>query len=100
MHYLLFYELSADYLEKRPGFREEHLKKAWQASESGELVLGGALADPVDQAVLLFKAESRQVAENFARTDPYVVNGLVTRWHVREWSTVVGDSAARPVKPD
>lgn len=100
MHYLLFYELSADYLEKRPGFREEHLKKAWQASESGELVLGGALADPVDQAVLLFKAESRQVAENFARTDPYVLNGLVKRWHVREWNTVVGDSAARPVKPN
>lgn len=99
MHYLLFYELSADYLQKRPAFREEHLKKAWQASEHGELVLAGALADPADQAVLLFKGESRQVAENFARTDPYVLNGLVKRWHVREWTTVAGESASTPVKP-
>lgn len=99
MYYLLFYELSADYLEKRPAFREEHLTKAWQASARGELVLAGALADPVDQALLLFKGESRQVAENFARTDPYVHNGLIKRWYVREWNTVVGENASNPVKP-
>jgi uncharacterized protein len=99
MHYLLFYELSSDYLQRRPAFREEHLKKAWQASARGELVLGGALADSVDQAVLLFKAESRQVVENFATTDPYVLNGLIKRWYVREWTTVVGENATTPVKP-
>lgn len=99
MHYLLFYELSEDYLERRPAFREVHLKKAWQASENGELVLGGALTNPAGQAVLLFQGESPQAAEDFARTDPYVLNGLIKRWYVREWTTVVGESAARPVKP-
>jgi uncharacterized protein YciI len=63
------------------------------------LVLGGALLEPVDTAILVFKGESKTVAEDFARTDPYVLNGLVARWQVREWATVVGDAAAAPVRP-
>jgi uncharacterized protein len=97
-HFLLFYEGGPDYLERRPQFRGAHLKHAWAAQERGELVLAGALADPVDGAVLMFQGEQKSVAEEFARTDPYVGNGLVVRWHVREWTTVVGDLAARPVR--
>lgn len=99
MHYLLFYEVDQEYVSKREEFREAHLAKAWKASERGELVLGGALANPVDGAVLLFKGDSPEVAEQFARTDPYVINGLIKRWHVREWTTVVGRDAAMPIKP-
>jgi hypothetical protein len=62
--------------------------------------LGGALADPADGAVLLFAGDSADVAETFARADPYVVNGLVTRWRIREWTTVAGETAAMPVRPD
>jgi uncharacterized protein len=98
MHYLLFYEFVPDYLERRPQYRAEHLAKAWQAADRGELVLAGALADPVDGAVLLFEAESAATAENFARTDPYVVNALVTRWFVRPWTTVAGSTAATPIR--
>ena len=58
----------------------------------GELVLGGALADPVDGAVILFKDDSPAAAEAFVAADPYVQNGLVTRWRVRPWTTVVGDN--------
>jgi hypothetical protein len=99
-HFLLFYEAAADYLARRAEFRAAHLTKAWQASQRGELVLGGALADPVDGAVLLFKAESQSVVEEFARADPYVTSGLVKRWHIREWTTVAGDDAMTPVYPD
>lgn len=99
-HYLLFYEVADDYLTRRAGYRAQHLTKAWNASQRGELVLGGALADPIDGAVLLFKGESRNVAEDFARADPYVTSGLVKRWHVREWTTVAGDEAATPIRPD
>lgn len=99
-HYLLFYEPTADYLARRPEFRAQHLAKAWQASQRGELLLGGALADPIDGAVLLFKGESKSVAEDFARADPYVTSGLVKRWYVREWTTVAGDQAMTPVYPD
>jgi uncharacterized protein len=99
-HYLLFYEAAADYLARRAEFRSAHLTKAWAASQRGELLLGGALADPVDGAVLLFKAESKSVVEEFARVDPYVTSGLVKRWYVREWTTVAGEEAMTPVYPD
>ena len=99
-HFLLFYEGAPDYLERRPQFRGAHLKHAWTAAERGELVVAGALADPVDGAVLIFQGEDASAAEAFAAADPYVVNGLVARWHVREWTTVVGALAATPVRPD
>lgn len=99
MHYLLFYEVGADYVTKRAAFREAHLEKAWKASERGELLLGGAFANPVDGAVLLFHGDSPKVAENFAEIDPYVTSGTVKRWYVREWTTVAGKDAATPVKP-
>jgi uncharacterized protein YciI len=98
MHYLLFYEVAGDYLTRRAMFRDAHLAKAWAAVERGELVLGGALANPADRAVLLFQGDSPKVAEEFAKTDPYVLNGLVKQWSVREWTTVVGNDAATPVK--
>ena len=59
-----------------------------------ELVLGGAMSDPTDVAVLLFRGASPAVAESFAAADPYVRYGLVTGWRVRAWATVVGDRAA------
>src|SRR3984885_15510849 len=52
MHYLLFYEVGEDYVSRRAEFRDAHLEKAWAASARGELVLGGALENPVDGAVL------------------------------------------------
>ena len=93
MHYLLFYEAGADYAERRKPFRGAHLQHARAAAERGELVLGGALADPVDSAVILFRGDSPATAEQFAKSDPYVVNGVVKRWYVREWTTVVGADA-------
>jgi uncharacterized protein len=78
MHYLLFYELAPDYLERRAALRDEHLALAWQVYERGELLLGGALADPLDGAILLFQGQSPAVAEQFATADPYVRHGLVT----------------------
>jgi uncharacterized protein YciI len=97
MHYLLFYEVVPDYVERRVPLRSEHLAHARRFKERGELVLGGALADPPDGAVLLFRGDSPAAAEAFARDDPYVRNGLVTSWRVREWTTVIGDDAAVPV---
>jgi uncharacterized protein YciI len=96
MHYLLFYDVVADYAERRQAFRAAHLALARQAVARGEVLLGGALADPIDGAVLLFRAASPAVPEAFAAADPYVINGLVKRWRVREWTTVVGPTAESP----
>ena len=98
MHFLLLYQFVPDYLERRPLHRAEHLQLAGQAHDRGELILAGALAEPADAAVLLFEGENAAAARAFAAADPYVRAGLVTRWSVRPWTTVVGDSAATPVR--
>jgi uncharacterized protein YciI len=100
MHYLLMYELSADYLERRAEFRTEHLKLAWEAQERGEIVIAGALAEPSDYAILMFTGDSPEAAERFAKADPYVTQGLVKSWRVRPWTTVVGKDATNPVRPE
>lgn len=100
MHYLLIYDLASDYLARRGEFRNEHLQLAWDAQQRGEIVIAGALADPADTAVLLFTGESPDAAERFAQADPYVTNGLVKSWRVRQWTTVVGEDASNPVRPD
>ncbi len=94
MHYILFYDVIDDYVEKRTRFRDLHLKHARAAYDRGELVLGGALAEPVDGAVLVFRGESTEVVERFANSDPYVLNGLVKQWRVRKWNTVIGEGAS------
>jgi uncharacterized protein YciI len=99
MHYLLFYDVVENYAERRLPFRKDHLAHARAAAGRGELVLAGALANPVDGTVLLFKGDSPAAAETFARADPYVTNGLVTAWRVREWTTVVGSDAQVVLPP-
>jgi uncharacterized protein len=90
MHTILFYDVVDDYVEQRAPFRALHLELARQAHARGELVLAGALAEPADGAVLVFRGESPDAAVTFAKADPYVKNGLVTSWRVRKWATVVG----------
>jgi len=90
MYCILFYEVVDDYAEKRAPFRQMHLEHATKAYDRGELVMAGAYADPVDGAALVFKADNPSVAEEFAKNDPYVTNGLITKWRVREWTVVLG----------
>jgi uncharacterized protein len=97
MHYLLIYDLVKDYVTERVPLRSAHLAHARPFVERGELVLGGALAEPVDGAVLLFRGHTADAAKAFAVADPYVRNGLVTRWRVRPWTTVIGPDADTPL---
>jgi uncharacterized protein YciI len=89
-YFALFYDVVDDFVSRRTAYREEHLRLAREAHGRGELVLAGALADPADRALLVFHAVDRSVVEDFARNDPYVLNGLVTRWEVRPWTVVIG----------
>jgi uncharacterized protein YciI len=99
MHYLLIYEVAADYLERCGTYREEHLTLAWAAQARGEPVLASALTQPADGAVLLFTGDSGEAAAACAAADPYVRHGLIRSWRVREWTTVVGAMASTPVRP-
>src|SRR3954463_4511990 len=98
MHYLLFYDAAPNYEELRAPFRSAHLQHAREAVAQGDLILGGAFANPADGAVLLFRGTSPRAAEQFAERDPYVTNGVVRSWRVREWTTVVGRDAEVQVR--
>ena len=87
--YALLYDTVPDYVARRQPFRAEHLALAERAHRDGKLVLAGAL-EPPDGALLVFRGDGPADAETFARADPYVRNGLVTAWRVREWKVVVG----------
>jgi len=90
-YYALLYELVDDMVNRRVPFREEHLRLARESRERGELVLAGALAEPVDRALLVFHVDDKSKVEAFARKDPYVVNGLAKKWQIRPWNVVVGN---------
>jgi uncharacterized protein len=90
MYYILFYKTVDNYVERRIPYRADHLAYATESHERGELFIAGALAEPADAAVLVFKGDDPAVAEEFARNDPYVKNGLITEWSVRPWSVVIG----------
>lgn len=90
MYWLLLYDLVDDYLERRTPLRPAHLALASDAHERGDLVIAGALADPADTAVLVFTGEDPSAPEEFARRDPYVIEGLVKGWQVRPWNVVIG----------
>lgn len=105
-HYLLIYDTAPDYLERRGEYRAEHLALGWVAHQRGEMSLGGAL--PAEEgvpggapggAVFFFQGDSPAAAEAFAAADPYVRNGLILRWRVRPWMTVIGEGASSPVRP-
>lgn len=95
MYFLLLYELVDDYMERRPAFRAEHLRLAEEARDRGELLLAGAYADPPDGAALAFWADDQSVVNDFVARDPYVREGLVTRWVVRQWTVVIGAEAGQ-----
>ena len=88
-YYLLFYHVVDDYVARRAQFRDEHLRLARAAHERGELILGGALSDPADAALLVFRAADKSVVEDFVQADPYVINGLVKKWEIRPWTVVI-----------
>lgn len=93
-YFALFYYVVEDFVARRTAYREEHLRLARAAHSRGKLLLAGALTDPADRALLVFRAAGRSAAEEFARNDPYVASGLVTRWEVRSWAVVIGDDAS------
>ena len=96
-HFLLIYFYVPDYMERRTAYRPAHFAHARAAADRDELFLAGACTDGEPIGVLVFKAEDKKVVEDFARADPYVLNGVTTKWQVREWTTVLGKDALTPI---
>lgn len=89
-HHALIYESVPDLAVRRVPYRDEHLRLVRESRARGELVAAGALGNPPDGGLLIFRGSSPSAAEAFARADPYVRHGLVLRWTVRPWAVVIG----------
>ncbi len=89
-YFALIYFLADDYLSRRGVLRDGHLQLRERSPWQRRLVLAGAFSDPADSALLIFHVKDKAVIESFIQNDPYVKNGLVTRWEIRPWSVAVG----------
>ena len=99
-YYAVFYQVVDDFVAQRDAYRGEHLLRVAESYARGELILGGALADPADRALLVFHVADKQTVLSFVQSDPYVLSGLVNKWEVRPWNVVTGNEAAlSPIVP-
>jgi len=88
-YFALIYDVVEGFKEQRMPFRPAHLQVINDAHGRGEITMAGALGDPPDGALIVFRADSADVVERFAKADPYVTSGLVKSWRVRPWTVVV-----------
>jgi uncharacterized protein YciI len=79
-----------DAVQRRATYRDAHLAYARSLQAAGTLVAAGAFADPVDGALLVYRAESREAVERIVAEDPYAKAGLWPEVTIREWTVVVG----------
>lgn len=86
-----------DIMERRGPYRADHIAQLKRLQQEGHLVLAGAFVGAPPGAVFIFQGETDEAAQQFAKSDPYVVAGLVSKWTVREWTTVVGAEASNPI---
>jgi uncharacterized protein YciI len=87
MHYLLYYEKAADYQKTQKVHQEKHVDHVIRAMQRGDVLMAGSLDDPTDgSALLVFK--TKENAAQFAKDDPYVEHGIVSKWFIRGWQTL------------
>lgn len=83
MKYVLYYQSSPDVLEKAPLYIEAHRARWQQFLDDGTLLMIGPFSNPKEGSMAIFT--TREAAESFAKDDPFVLNGVVSNWVVREW---------------
>mmetsp|Transcript_13796 Transcript_13796/g.25861 ORF Transcript_13796/g.25861 Transcript_13796/m.25861 type:complete len:114 (+) Transcript_13796:89-430(+) len=88
---LLQYEYVEGILEKRAPHRAGHIALWKRLADAGQVLLGGAL-DPPEAAVIALKGISRDEVEAVVKTDPYVLNGLVPSYKIKDWNVVLGSA--------
>jgi uncharacterized protein YciI len=86
--YVLFYESAHDVRSKAPLHFPAHLARWKEFQDRGTLLMIGTFADPQEEGSMAIFT-TREAAEAFARADPFVLNGVVRRWSIREWNEAI-----------
>ena len=90
IYHLLTLDYVEDILEKRDPYRADHIAGAKAAEADGKVVLAGALQNPTDAGVFVFKDCDEAFVDAFVKADAYYKAGLVTGYTIRPWMIVVG----------
>jgi uncharacterized protein len=86
--YVVLYEAADDVATRAPEHYPAHRRRFLDFHARGDLLAIGTFADPDgDSAMGIFA--SRGAAEEFVAEDPFVVNGVVKAWRIREWDDVL-----------
>jgi uncharacterized protein len=83
--YVLLYESADDVLSKAPTHFAAHSARGHEFHERGSLLAYGPFGDPQQEGSMAVFT-TREAAEEFARGDPFVLNGVVRRWEIRAWN--------------
>ncbi len=88
MKYVLLYESADDVQSKAPLHFAAHHARYAEFHRRGDLLMIGAFSRPQEEGSMAIFA-TLESAEEFARADPFVLNGVVRRWEVRAWNEVL-----------
>jgi uncharacterized protein len=91
MKYVLFYESADDVAAKAPAHFPAHKERLDEFNAAGTLEMVGTFADPQTEGSMSIFT-TRDAAEEFAKGDLFVLNGVVARWYVREWNEILSGS--------
>jgi uncharacterized protein YciI len=81
--YVLFYE-NGDNRAAAPEIFPAHQARYQEFMRRGVLLYLGPFRDAEGGAMAVFT--TREAAEDFVSEDPFVLNAVVGKWHVREWT--------------
>ena len=87
MKYVVFYESADDVMTKAPLYIEAHRARWNSYRRDGMLLAIGPFSDPREGSMCVFA--TRESAEEFVAGDPFVLNGVVKNWYIREWNEVL-----------
>jgi uncharacterized protein YciI len=89
VRHVLFYESAPDVLSKAPAHFPAHKARLDDFHARGTLLMVGTFGDPqAEGSMAIFT--SRAAAEEFVEDDPFILNGVVRAWHIREWNEIFG----------
>lgn len=87
--YVVFYESADDMLPKARLLFPAHRARYEGFIKDGTLLMIGTFANPQEDGSMgVFT--TREAAEEFVKGDPFVLEGVVKAWHIREWNEAIG----------
>ena len=83
--HVLFYTSADDVLAKAPAHFPAHSARCDDFHARGSLLMVGTFGDPQREGSMAIFT-THEAAEEFVRGDPFVLNGVVSRWEIRQWN--------------